>query len=396
MSRPHRQLLLIDDDPSVRHSIAAQMEANGFTVYQAESGQQGLDWLQDNRPLAVLTDLRMPDIDGLILEFIRENAPEVPVIVISGVGPVKDVIDALRLGAADYLVKPVVDTDVLAGAIDRALERSELILQNEVYRQELELANRELKEYVRVLERDQKAGRRVQSKLLPEVPTNFGDFAIDFKLVPSLYLSGDFIDFGFVSERYLAFYLTDVSGHGAASAFVTVWLKQLVRRYFRENQVFNTAESFQEDAGKLVGLINKEVIHSGFGCHMTCFVGVIDIQTREMRYVLGGHLPFPILVTPQGSEYLTGKGKPVGIFPDATWKVYSTVLPATFSLVVFSDGILEMLPEGELIEKENFLLSIVKDNAMSVESLSRAFGIAEVESVPDDIAILKVESEKDE
>jgi len=395
MSWPHRQLLVIDDDPSARLNISAFLEKSGFAVFQAESGQQALDWLRGNRPLAVLTELQIQDVDGLaILKYIRESVPEVPVIVISGLGLVKDVIEALRLGAVDYLIKPVLDMEVLAHAIERALERSELILQNRVYRQELEQANRELREYVRVLERDQKAGRQVQSKLLPRAPARFGGFSIDYKLVPSLYLSGDFIDFGLVSERYLAFYLTDVSGHGAASAFVTVWLKQLVRRYFRENSVFNTTASFEEDAGKLVGLINKEVINSGVGCHMTCFVGVIDIQTREMRYVFGGHLPFPILVAEHRCTYLTGKGKPVGIFPDASWSVSSVVLPESFSLLVFSDGILEILPDGELIEKENYLLDIVKQNAASIESLSQAFRIPDMESVPDDIAILRIHSEK--
>lgn len=394
MSRPYRQLLVIDDDASVRQSIAVFLEDSGFEVHQCASGQQALEWLSKHRPDAILTDLRMPDVDGLaILKHVQRVMPEIPVIVISGMGMIKDVIDALRLGAADYLIKPLVDMAVLVHSISRALERSELILQNQVYRQELEQANRELKEYVRVLERDQKAGRRVQSKLLPEAPAIFGDFRVDFRLIPSLYLSGDFIDFGLISERYLAFYLTDVSGHGAASAFVTVWLKQLVRRYFRESQVFSTEASFEGDAARLMGLINREVINSGVGCHMTCFVGVIDIQTREMRYVFGGHLPLPILVTDAGAQYLEGKGKPVGIFPNASWQVYATRLPEKFSLVVLSDGILEVLPQAELIEKEKFLLHVVNQNALSVESIAAAFGVPDMETVPDDIAILKVDSE---
>lgn len=393
MSRPDSQLLVIDDDASVRHSIAAFLEDSGYDVRQCASGAEALNWLSCHRPDVILTDLRMPDVDGLaVLQYVQEVMPEIPVIVISGMGLVKDVIDALRLGAADYLIKPVVDMAVLVHAINRALERSELILQNQVYRQELEQANRELKEYVRVLERDQKAGRSVQSKLLPESPAHFDDFSIDFKLIPSLYLSGDFIDFGLISDRYLAFYLTDVSGHGAASAFVTVWLKQLVRRYFRENQVFSNEDSFENDAGYLLGLINKEVINSGVGCHMTCFVGVIDVQTREMRYVFGGHLPLPILVTDSEAQYLQGKGKPVGIFADATWEVHAITLPESFSLVVLSDGILEVLPQKELIEKEKHLLNVVKNNALSVESISSAFGISNMMSVPDDIAILKIDS----
>lgn len=394
MSQPPHQILIIDDDSAVRQSISDYLEDSGFDVVAKECGAEALQWFSGHQPDVVLTDLRMPDIDGLsILKRVHQLSPRTPVIVISGIGVVKDVADALRLGAADYIVKPVVDMEVLVHSVNRALERAELIAQNESYRKELEHANRELKEYVRVLERDQKAGRRVQSRLLPEAPAQFGDIEIDYQLIPSLYLSGDFIDYGLISRRYLAFYLTDVSGHGAASAFVTVWLKQLVRQFFREKQMFVDTDSFEADAGRLLGLINKEVINSGVGCHMTCFVGVIDIQTHEMRYVFGGHLPFPVLITEQGCDYLVGKGKPVGIFPDATWEVYSCQLPEKFSLMVFSDGILEILPEQDLIEKEKTLLDIVKDNADSLESLIGSFGIKEMEMVPDDIAILKIESQ---
>ncbi|MFT5083229.1 MAG: sigma-B regulation protein RsbU (phosphoserine phosphatase) [Lentisphaeria bacterium] len=394
MSRSNRQLLVIDDDLLVRESIVAYLEDSGFDVHEAVDGKQCLSWLEQNKPDAVLTDLRMPDIDGLaILSAVKAKDPQIPVIVISGMGDVRDVIEALRLGAADYLVKPLVDMEVLVHSINRALERIDLKKQNLTYRVELERANRELKEYVRVLERDQKAGRSVQRKLLPQSPAKFNDVNVDFKLIPSLYLSGDFVDFGLLSDRYLAFYLADVSGHGAASAFVTIWLKQLVRRYFRENLVFHSSDSFEQDAGKLLGLINKEVISSGIGCHMTCFVGVIDTETREMRYVFGGHLPFPVLVTEAGCQYLTGKGKPVGIFQDAQWKVNSISLPEKYSIIVCSDGILEVLPPDNLIDKEKYLLDTVKDNSASVESLVKAFGICDMENAPDDIAILKIDSE---
>lgn len=395
MNQPYRQLLVIDDDVSVRQSIAAYLQDSGYHVHQVSSGQEALNWLENNRPIVVLTDLRMPDVDGLaILRWVRDRAPEVPVIVISGLGVVKDVIDALRLGAADYLVKPIVDMEVLVHAVNRSLERSELILQNHVYRQELEQANRELKEYVRVLERDQKAGRQVQTKLLPDTPASFQGINIDYRMVASLYLSGDFIDYGLLHDRYLAFYLTDVSGHGAASAFVTVWLKQLVRRFFRDQALFATQESFDNDVAKLAAIINREVINSGIGCHMTCFVGVIDTHTNEMRYVFGGHLPFPILITDQGCDYLTGKGKPIGIFPDASWKVHALNLPEEFSIMIFSDGILEILPDTELIDKERHLLDIVRNEPRSVDAIVKALNIDDIESIPDDIAILHVRAEK--
>jgi len=401
MADSYRQLLVIDDDTIVRKSIVAYLEDTGFVVHQAGDAAAGMFWLQSNTPDLIVTDLCMPDVDGLsILKKVKQTHSGVPVIVVSGMGVVRDVVEALRHGAADYLVKPLVDMEVLVHAINRALERNDLLAENQKYRTKLEQANRELQEYVRILEHDQKAGRRVQSKLMPKTPTHCGNLSINFKIIPSLYLSGDFIDYGLLNKRYLAFYLTDVSGHGAAPAFVTVWLKQLVRRVFREHHIFNTEESFRRDAGTLLKLINKEILHSGVGCHMTCFVGIIDIETLEMRYVVAGHLPLPILMSGGRAQYLEGKGKPLGIFEDAEWEVCVLQLPENFTLVTFSDGVLEVLPPPQLIEKEEFLLTelaAMRDLSApkstqnrDIDSLCEALGLNNLEAVPDDIAILKI------
>lgn len=401
MAESYRQLLVIDDDTVVRKSIVAYLEDTGFAVHQVGEARAAFQWLDDHSPDLIITDLCMPDVDGLsILKRVRISHPGIPVIVVSGMGVVRDVVEALRHGAADYLVKPLVDMEVLVHSINRALERNDLLAENLKYREKLEKANKELQEHVRLLEHDQKAGRRVQSKLMPKGPMMCADLEVDFKVVPSLYLSGDFVDYGLLSKRYLAFYLTDVSGHGAAPAFVTVWLKQLVRRSFQEHHIFTTEESFKRDAGTLLKLINKEIIHSGVGCHMTCFVGIIDIETREMRYVLAGHLPLPVLMVGSRAEYLEGKGKPLGIFEDGEWEVNVLQLPENFTLVVFSDGVLEVLPPRDLIDKEDFLLSALASqrstlaresfDGSDIDFLCHTLNLDKLETVPDDIAILKI------
>ena len=389
-----RKLLVIDDDTIVRQSLAAYLEDSGFNVHQESDGRSAMAWFKLHQPDVVLTDLRMPEVDGLtILEAVRQSNPETAVIVISGMGVVGDVVKALQLGAADYLLKPIVDMEVLAHSVNRALERRDLLNENRRYREELERANRELREYVRVLERDQQAGRKVQSNLLPPTPMDYGRFHVSHKVIPSLYLSGDFIDYGLIGGRYLAFYLTDVSGHGASSAFVTVWLKQLVRRMFRERRVFQNPSSLDTDPALMLKTINNEIFRSQFGCHLTCFVGVIDTHTREMSYVLGGHLPLPVLIGATSAEFLYGKGKPLGIFEDAEWQVNKVRLPPKFSLVVFSDGVLEVLPPQDLIEKEAYLLDLLSNSDGNLESIYSQLKLNEGEAAPDDIAILTISTE---
>lgn len=391
MSDVSRKLLIIDDDAPVRQSIVAYLEDSGFQVLEATDGASGLALYRKHRPELVITDLKMPGLDGLkVLQAIHEESPDLPVIVISGAGVMGDVVSSLRLGASDYLIKPIVDMEMLVHSVRRALERCDLLLQNQRYRDKLEFANRGLRDNLRVLERDQQAGRQVQQRLLPARLDTPEGYHAAHHIAPSLYLSGDFVDYAYLKQRYLAFYLADVSGHGASSAFVTIWLKHLVSRMVREEGLFCDEQSFEEGANLMLQQINEELNGTRLNHHLTFFVGVIDTQTREMRYVVAGHLPMPILVTSEGAEFIAGTGKPVGIFAQPEWTIYSRLLPEQFSLVCFSDGVLEVLPPKSLEGKEAYLLDVVARNSDSLDTVCDALGVTDISETPDDIAIMTI------
>lgn len=389
MNEHTRKLLIVDDDSPVRHGIATYLEDSGFKALEAATGELALAIFGEQTIDLVIVDLRMPDMDGLtVLKRLRAMSEDVPVIVISGAGVISDVVAALRLGASDYLIKPIVDMEVLVHAVLKALQGCELILQNTRYRETLEKTNKELRESLRVLERDQLAGSQVQRRLLPKPLTTPEGYSIDQHITPSLYLSGDFVDYTRIRKRYLAFYLADVSGHGASSAFVTIWLKHLVSNMVREDKLFSNEMSFEQGANTMLKTINDEINRTSLNHHLTFFVGVIDTQTHEMRYVVAGHLPMPMLITPEENVFLPGAGKPVGIFKKVEWEVYSLTLPENFSLVCFSDGVLEILPPKDLEEKESYLLELLKDKSQSLASVCDALAISSVVDAPDDIAIL--------
>lgn len=107
MHKVSATLLIIDDDEVVRESLAAYLEDSNFKVLQALNGLQGLQIFESEQPDLVICDLRMPQIDGLeLIRRIRQTASETPIIVLSGAGVMSDAVEALRLGAADYLIKP--------------------------------------------------------------------------------------------------------------------------------------------------------------------------------------------------------------------------------------------------------------------------------------------------
>src|SRR5690606_29895728 len=108
MQKPSATLLIIDDDDVVRASLAAYLEDSGFSVLQASNGQQGLQVFEQDKPDLVICDLRMPQMGGLeLIRQVTERSPQTPVIVVSGAGVMNDAVEALRLGAADYLIKPL-------------------------------------------------------------------------------------------------------------------------------------------------------------------------------------------------------------------------------------------------------------------------------------------------
>jgi PAS domain S-box-containing protein len=140
-SSAHRamKILAIDDEPVIRESIAAYLEDSGFKVFQAGDGKHGLALFRKQPPDLILLDLRMPEMDGLaFLETLRQEASDIPVIVVSGTGMLQDAIEALRAGAQDFVTKPILDMAVLEHAIQNALERARLRQENRRYRQHLE------------------------------------------------------------------------------------------------------------------------------------------------------------------------------------------------------------------------------------------------------------------
>lgn len=391
MTEKRRKLLIIDDDTLVRRSLAVYLDDSGFEVFEAEDAMHLYAAIEKAQPDLIITDLRMPGADGLqVLQQIKQSQPFLPVILMSGASSLGDVVRALRYGASDYLIKPILDIEILVHAINRALERKDLLIENQRYREQLESVNNNLRESLRVLERDQLAGKQVQKRLMPGPLTTKDHYHVSHYIAPSLYLSGDFVDYAHIKKRYLAFYLADVSGHGSSSAFVTIWLKHLVSRMVREEELFWDAASFATGTDVLLQTVNRELQDTRLNHHLTFFVGVIDTHTQIMNYSVAGHLPMPILKTAQNSLYLEGRGKPVGIFKDATWEVYSLQLPDEYSLSCFSDGVLEILPGETIQEKEAQLLQKVTESSGSLESVCNTLQVEDNGESPDDIAILTI------
>ena len=133
------KVLIIDDEAMLRSSFRDYFEDKGACVIEASNGAEGIEICLREQPDLVLTDLRMPIMDGFgVIEHLKVAAPHVPIIVISGQGTITDVISAVRGGAWDYITKPILKLDELTLVVQRVMERARLLEENRRYHEHLE------------------------------------------------------------------------------------------------------------------------------------------------------------------------------------------------------------------------------------------------------------------
>jgi DNA-binding NtrC family response regulator len=132
------RILIIDDEPQIRKILSVLLTERGYKVAIAETGEQGLTTFEEFRPELVLLDLNLPGIDGIqVLKGLIEKDARVHCIMLTAFGTIRSAVEAMRLGAFDYLTKPL-DNDELLLVVERALERRRLTVEVEELRAELE------------------------------------------------------------------------------------------------------------------------------------------------------------------------------------------------------------------------------------------------------------------
>lgn len=121
------KILVIDDDPAILRVVCDILGNIGYDVLHAHDGTSGIETFQKEGPVLVITDIHMPDMTGIdVLRTIKKESPTTQVLVFSGVGTMDDIIEALRLGACDFIAKPF-NLKILIHTVNRCVERNELI-----------------------------------------------------------------------------------------------------------------------------------------------------------------------------------------------------------------------------------------------------------------------------
>lgn len=136
-SKPKARVLIVDDEPNARSGLEKLLRQEDYAVDAAADGVSALQIAAEHPPDVVVTDLKMPKMDGMeLLQKLRAMYQDVPVIVVTAFGEVATAVQAMRLGADDFLTKPV-DFDALILSIERSIERANLRVEAENLRRQL-------------------------------------------------------------------------------------------------------------------------------------------------------------------------------------------------------------------------------------------------------------------
>ncbi len=278
-------ILLVEDDLVFRSVVTSFLTRRGAQVVEADDGQQALEYFQQQHFDIVLADLSMPILGGLdMLKQMIKLKPNTLSIVISGNQVMSDVVEALRIGANDYLVKPINDLCFIENAIRQCLGGSHC---QDVQLDDIdELSYQELEEHLTLLEQNAEAAKSVQQQLFPPSEIDYPKAKIDYSLFKHDSVSAYFIDSANVGDQYLIMYMAHFHPHDNRAAFASVLLKSFVNqklKLFRSGKSDTVVEPFN-----MLSYLNERINKSGLDIYVDIIYVVVDLKCYRAAIAQAG------------------------------------------------------------------------------------------------------------
>ena len=376
------RVLVVDDIEGNRDILARRLRRQKYDVVTAVNGVEALEVLSESSVDLVLLDIMMPEMDGFtVLERMKQNQEwrHVPVIMISALTEMDDVVRCIELGADDYLSKPF-NPVVLRARVATCIEKKRLRDQE---RESLAA----LKESQQRLAGELAEAADYVRSLLPE--SMDGLISTEWQFRPSTSLGGDLFGYHWLDDDRLAIYLVDVSGHGVGAALLSVSVVNVIRSSSLPGI------DFADPGAVLTALNERYPMEEHNNMYLTAWYGVFHRKTGELRYASGGHPP-AVLVAADGEEpnvrLLRTAGLIVGGMPDASYEVDSTTIDSPSRLFIFSDGVYEITKDdGSEMEFDEFvsiLAELSKSSSATEDVVARVRGLNRADDFADDVSIL--------
>jgi sigma-B regulation protein RsbU (phosphoserine phosphatase) len=390
-------VLVVDDVSANLQVLTGMLKDRGYKARPVPSGKLALLAARKDPPDLILLDINMPGMNGYeVCEQLKadEQLRAIPVIFISALNDNLDKVKAFATGGVDYLTKPF-QMEELHARVETHLKLRRLQI-------ELEETNSRLAKANARMSRDLRAAAKIQETFLPPEALRVPGANFAWVYRPCDELAGDGLNVVPLGDEKVGLYILDVSGHGVASALLSVTLSRLLSSPSDPSSILTRpadgrAQPCVTPPAEVVARLNRLFpFDPATEQFATILYGVLDVAIGEFRYVSAGH-PGPVHLT-RGSEpvILESSGSPVGLADDP-YTERSVRLGPGDRLYLYSDGVPEAMdPSGRQFGDARLLDAIRRVQSESLRAglaaLSRAISEwHEPERPQDDISILAIE-----
>ncbi len=331
------KILVVDDEPDLEQLILQkfrkQIREGIFTFKFAGNGVQALERLAEDDAIdLVLTDINMPEMDGLtLLNRIKEQErPALRSVIVSAYGDIENIRTAMNRGAFDFVIKPI-DLNDLEITIDKSLNDLRVLKEAMQSRDQLMFIKHELG-----------IATEIQTSILPKVFPPFPDrkeFDIFAKMIPAREVGGDLYDFFLIDKSRIGVIIGDVSGKGIPAAMFMAVSKTLLKATALKGIPSDTC------LASVNSILVDESLPSMF---VTVFYGIFDTRNGSFEYCNGGHNP-PYVIAKDGQvRQLENRGGVfLGALKNLEYESNVVMLQPGETLFLITDGITEAMDKQE-------------------------------------------------
>ena len=337
-----KTVLVVDDAPANIRTVNEILH-DLYKVKIATNGEKGLELARSEPgPDLILLDVVMPGMDGYEVCTRLKADPatrDIPVLFLTGQTESTDETRGFEVGAVDYIHKPF-SPAVVAARVQTHLvlreTREKLARQLAAIRSELETA------------------RQIQLSILPQTVPALAGLDIAARYIPMTSVAGDFYDFVVIDEKRIGVLVADVSGHGMPAALIASMLKI----------AFAAQAPHASDPARVLSGLNQALCGKFQGHYVTAAYALINMERRSVCYAGAGHPPLLLHERSSGkARSIVENGLFLGYFPKASYAAVEVPFQEGDSLLLYTDGIVEMSNQADEPFGEERLESFLEEHA---------------------------------
>lgn len=394
------RILVVDDSMAERSLVVSMLTKLDYEVYEAGNGLQALRVMENQSIDLILSDWRMPELNGLDLcvavKKREENAPYF--IMVTGQNNPCDLVAGMDSGADDFITKPFVMEEMRV-----RLEAGERIMQ---LRKSLDSRNRTLQKMLeretrakQAMVEDLKAAEMLQRALLPDKGCRIGQVELAHFYQPAMGVAGDIYNVFPLDDTHVAFYLIDVAGHGIRSAMLSFYASQLLSANGASRSLCYDEDGAISTPSRVVARLNQTFTNDADQRdYLTMIYGVLDTETGRCRLCQAGHpSPLHIPVDQRRPQYIGKGGFAVGMLEEATYEDLHISLAKGDRLLLASDGLYECRLKTQQALTPNHMVGLMAHlrqfSTQAVQSQLDAMfsAMAARQPIEDDLSVLLLE-----